>query len=507
MPSVNPSAFGPKPAFFDASGNPDLSYKLFAYVAGSTSTKQNTYTDSTGNVANPNPIILNALGQTPNGFWWTSGQIYKIVLAPATDTDPPTNPIWTVDNLQGMNDADAAAAADEWQLFSSAPTFVNATSFTLKGNQTDVFQVGRRIKTMNTAGLAYSTITGSVFTSSTTVTVTNTFGVLDAGLSAVYYGILSVLNPSYPGIFTQPITMQGASIIFAKGADIPSAATVNLVTATGNTVNLTGTTAVTAWTMLTGQRMRVQFTAATPITYNAVTNQIQGGSSITGEIGSYLEIYYDGTTTFVTYVLVNGAAASGPSFTTVPAPITATGATLTNNAVGVPTKINSASATATALMAVSTLIIGQSFTLTNIGAGIATFNRVGSDTITGGNLTAATAISLNQGESVTLTCDSASTLVVTASNVPFFGPPRTRQDVTASRVLASTYVNNTGRTIDVSVICGTGGNGAAFFINSTLWNQVSFQGLTNGLGWVGGQVLPGENYGVTGSFSKWSELR
>jgi hypothetical protein len=212
---------------------------------------------------------------------------------------------------------------------------------------------------------------------------------------------------------------------FAKGADIASASTVNLATATGNSVNLTGTTAVTAWTMNVGQIMRVNFTAATPITYNATTNRIQGGSSITGEVGSYLIVYYDGTTTFVDYVLGSGAAAAGPSYTTVPADITTTGATLTNQAVGVVTKVNSASATTTTLMASSALVIGQSFTLSNVGAGIATFSRVGSDAIYGNNLVAATSIVLNQGESVTLTYTAANTLLVTASNVSFFGAKAT----------------------------------------------------------------------------------
>jgi hypothetical protein len=177
--------------------------------------------------------------------------------------------------------------------------------------------------------------------------------------------------------------------------------------------------------MNVGQIMRVNFTAATPITYNATTNRIQGGSSITGEVGSYLIVYYDGTTTFVDYNLGSGAAASGPSYTTVPADITATGATLTNQAVGVVTKVNSASATNTTLMATSTLIIGQSFTLSNVGAGVATFTRVGSDAIYGNNLVAATSIVLNQGECVTLTYTAANTLLVTASNVSFFGAKAT----------------------------------------------------------------------------------
>lgn len=193
MPTVNPSAFGPKPFWVDSAGNPSVSYKLFMYAAGSTSTKQNSYTNSTGSVANTNPIILNALGQTPNELWWDASLIYKVVLAPSTDTDPPTNPVWTVDNLQGMNSGSGTTAANEWVLYSaSAIAFVNASSFTLVGNQTLTFHIGRRLQLMTSAGFVYGRITNSVFAASTTITVQmDGSQVLDSGLSAVYYSILS----------------------------------------------------------------------------------------------------------------------------------------------------------------------------------------------------------------------------------------------------------------------------------------------------------------------------
>lgn len=70
--------------------------KLFSYIAG-TSTKQVTYTDSTGSVMNANPIILNSSG-TAN-VWLDPSLVYKFVLAPANDTDPPGSPIRTVDNV------------------------------------------------------------------------------------------------------------------------------------------------------------------------------------------------------------------------------------------------------------------------------------------------------------------------------------------------------------------------------------------------------------------------
>ena len=82
--------------FTDASGNFLAGGKLFTYAAGTT-TKLATYVDNTGSTPNANPIILN-----PNGtasIWIPPGIGYKFVLAPANDTDPPSAPIWTADQI------------------------------------------------------------------------------------------------------------------------------------------------------------------------------------------------------------------------------------------------------------------------------------------------------------------------------------------------------------------------------------------------------------------------
>ena len=71
-------------------------YKLFTYTAGTT-TKKTTYTDDAEGTANANPIILDSNGGA--NVWLTPGSLYKFTLAPSTDTDPPTNATWTVDNV------------------------------------------------------------------------------------------------------------------------------------------------------------------------------------------------------------------------------------------------------------------------------------------------------------------------------------------------------------------------------------------------------------------------
>jgi len=65
------------------------------------------------------------------------------------------------------------------------------------------------------------------------------------------------------------------------GADVASAATIDLTAATGNSPRITGTTATSAVTMNTGQWALVVADAAWPLTYNATTNKISGGADYT----------------------------------------------------------------------------------------------------------------------------------------------------------------------------------------------------------------------------------
>lgn len=80
----------------DGNNNPLVGGKLFTYQSG-TVIKQNTYTDATGVTPNTNPVILDARGEA--SVWPDVTLTYKYTLAPANDTDPPTNAIWTIDGV------------------------------------------------------------------------------------------------------------------------------------------------------------------------------------------------------------------------------------------------------------------------------------------------------------------------------------------------------------------------------------------------------------------------
>lgn len=84
-----------KSQWFTNDGDPASGYQLFTYEAG-TSTKLATYSDANLSVANTNPIVLDSAGRA--SVYLTAAS-YKFVMASPTDTDPPSSPIWTQDNV------------------------------------------------------------------------------------------------------------------------------------------------------------------------------------------------------------------------------------------------------------------------------------------------------------------------------------------------------------------------------------------------------------------------
>lgn len=235
--AVNLSPIGNDAPFVDASGNPLSGGLLYTYTAGS-DTLTNTYTTSAGNVANANPVVLNSNGYPASAgnvveIWLTASTSYKFVLKTSAGVT-----VWTRDNISGINDT--SVSADQW-LTGPTPTYVSATSFTLVGDQTSTFQVGRRVKTTNTGGTIYSTITSSTFGASTTIVVSNDSGSLDSGLSAVSYGIISSTNTSLPE-FSRGYVVQGrltlTTAVPVTTGDVTAAETVYFTPFRGNQIDL-----------------------------------------------------------------------------------------------------------------------------------------------------------------------------------------------------------------------------------------------------------------------------
>lgn len=191
--------------FIDANGDPLVGGRIETYLAGS-STQAATYTDDSGSTPQSNPIILDSLGKPTLGpIWLTGGVSYKFIIKNAVGST-----LWTIDNIAGVNDA--TLSQSEWLESGFVPTYINGTSFSVPGDQTGTLQINRRLRTTNTSGFIYSTITNSVFSAgNTTVTLANDSGTLDAGLSAVAYGLLSATNDAIPGTYAKVTAVTAAA--------------------------------------------------------------------------------------------------------------------------------------------------------------------------------------------------------------------------------------------------------------------------------------------------------
>ena len=80
----------PKLQFFDLNGDPLSGGLLYTYAAGTT-TPLASYTDSTGLIANTNPIVLDSRGEANV---WLGTASYKLALYTSAGVL-----IWTVDNI------------------------------------------------------------------------------------------------------------------------------------------------------------------------------------------------------------------------------------------------------------------------------------------------------------------------------------------------------------------------------------------------------------------------
>ena len=108
-------------------------------------------------------------------------------------------------------------------------------------------------------------------------------------------------------------TFTGYAFNESKGADIVSAATINLTTATGNLVHVTGSTGpITAITIPSGAERTVVFDSTPTLTHHATTLILPGGANITAAAGDTMVVRGDGSgnARVVSYTRANGVAVS-----------------------------------------------------------------------------------------------------------------------------------------------------------------------------------------------------
>lgn len=112
---------------------------------------------------------------------------------------------------------------------------------------------------------------------------------------------------------TSAVTLLGA-MNWVKGADIASNATINLTTATGNGVHVTGTTQIDAVTLGSGMWRLVIFDGALTLTHHATNNNLPGGANITTAANDRALYWADGTTVYcVAYQKASGKSTVAPA--------------------------------------------------------------------------------------------------------------------------------------------------------------------------------------------------
>jgi hypothetical protein len=292
----------------DANGAPLSGGLIYTYQAGTT-TPVTTYSDNAG-TAQPNPIVLNSAGRATDGpIWLLGGQAVKLVVKNSSGVTQ-----YTYDNVTGVNDPSNASTADQWVVYTGAPTYISATSFSVSGDQTNTFQKGRRLKSANTGGTVHSMINSASFSGGiTTVTVVNDSGALDAGLSQVSYGLISASNTSLPGgvgfSYTQSsvqglVTATPTKITFTNGeydttggafASSRYTAKVAGLHTIKCGVYVTSTTTLTAYDLYVYKNGAAYKRGATRAGINSAAWSDSMAVDVMLSVGDYIEIFADAT--------------------------------------------------------------------------------------------------------------------------------------------------------------------------------------------------------------------
>ena len=237
--SVNLSPVGNAFQFFSNDGLPLNAGKIFTYQAGST-TPLATYTDSSGLIANTNPIILGTDGRPPSTIWLSDSFFYKFVLTDASDVV-----IQTYDNLYGIigtipTVAPASLPAGCILLWSgsigSIPSgFVLCNGLNGTPDLRNRFVVG--------AGSTYAVDANGG--SADSVVVSHTHTTSGSGTYDNYYLDEVQYNATTPGNGPITVPQNGtfSSSLYTGGTDGPSAGIQCKMSGTTATVNTIGNTA------------------------------------------------------------------------------------------------------------------------------------------------------------------------------------------------------------------------------------------------------------------------
>jgi len=255
----------PNIQFLDNSGVVLSGAFLFFYVTG-TSTKTNTYSDAALTTPNSNPITLDSAGRSASDIFLDPSITYKVVLAPSTDSDPPTAAIWTRDPVVDL----AANVTASFQAYSGDP------NGNVAGNAGSVGGAGASVVWDIANNLLYiCTTTGTASTAVWTQQNADLSGALIASSTISPSSIGANQNDYAPTGFSTAYTLRVTSSADYNITGIAGGAAGRLI----NLVNIGSNT----------------LTLKDEDTNSTAANRFALPNDAALEAGASLSLYYDGT--------------------------------------------------------------------------------------------------------------------------------------------------------------------------------------------------------------------
>lgn len=409
MASLTPT---PKLQFFDSNGDPLSGGKLYTYAAGTT-TPLATYTDYTGGTPNANPVVLDSRGEASV---WTGNSSYKFVLKTSADVT-----VYTVDRISGvMSQSQLQSLIGPYQWLSSVAgtnTITASSAITI---------------TAYTAGQHFNFIPANTNTGAVTVNIDGVGAINLYKRSST--GLVALVANDLPANCVASVVYDGTQLEllnvrpYSHGADIASASTINLDTATGDCVDVTGTTTITAITLAEGVERTVRFTGALTLTHGG-SLVLPGAANITTAAGDYA--VFRGYASSVVRCVVYSKASGYPIVSLVPQ-IQPISASVSGNA-----------------LTISASALSLDFRSSTLGSGtVTTVTGTPSNLVISSGSTLGT-VSGNQSRIIVLAINNAGTIELAAVNVSG------GVDLTETGLISTTAEGGAGAADSASVIYST----------------------------------------------------
>jgi len=206
MSNVYLSAFaGAGWQFFSNTGQPLAGGLIYTYAAGTTAPAA-TYTSSAGNIANTNPIVLDAYGRVPNEIWLAVGSAYKFVLQ-----DSAYVQIGTWDNISGTVGSQNIVTSFNGGSTGLTPSTASIGAISL-GGTLNVANGGTGLNSVGTSGqFLTSNGTGFVFTNAPAYNAVGSYAFAYSATS--YAANTSVAGSGFTPVLTGTWQTMGGSLL------------------------------------------------------------------------------------------------------------------------------------------------------------------------------------------------------------------------------------------------------------------------------------------------------